>query len=612
MKGKNTFIIAALGLLSAIACLKEDNESKDGVRGSSFKVYLDITDTKTVNEGLRTSWVEGDAINLFHIEGTLNDDAFKWTNNGKFTMTNVAINEFTGELGDVLVEGSSYYWHALYPYNAAFTDPSGVDEPYDDQLITIGHPNGGYATQKGNDSMAHLVGQYCPLYGTSSTSGSATPMFTMHQMAAVVAVEVTNGSSAPLKVSRVKFESSAENLVGTFAIDFGWVGSGFGSTYLFRRPWDSSKQATLKVEENDPIPVGETATFYIPMIAVELPSNSTIKLTVNEFVKELQLTAPLHLYSGKLRPVTVTVTENSVAYFQDGTADFLNEVIEDKLYGDATPASLEGFLPSQYPGLVFSQDENDRYYIKEINANNLSPFLSRLPSNMHLDGLESVYVNFSDVASSSMKGTEFPSSWRCPKLYRLLLAGTGITGVIPDSFAAIPSLHNVFIMDADIYGALPHNWASKVMESVCIGFRGENDCPDLGYMVPASLDIVLNSDSSRMNLNGDKNEYKIGGKRANWKGFEKGWGQVRYEKFDSAAVAGEKSVWSVYRPLTSGIDAECAVGGIRNPRNTDNAHYIDSWASFYQNITGIPTLLLDWDQAAADAYTAQCKSARGL
>lgn len=311
MKGKNTFIIAALGLLSAIACLKEDNESKDGVRGSSFKVYLDITDTKTVNEGLRTSWVEGDAINLFHIEGTRNDDAFKWTNNGKFTMTNVAINEFTGELGDVLVEGSSYYWHALYPYNAAFTDPSGVDEPYDDQLITIGHPNGGYATQKGNDSMAHLVGQYCPLYGTSSTSGSATPMFTMHQMAAVVAVEVTNGSSAPLKVSRVKFESSAENLVGTFAIDFGWVGSGFGSTYLFRRPWDSSKQATLKVEENDPIPVGETATFYIPMIAVELPGNSSIKLTVNDFVKEQRLTAPLHLYSGKLRPVTVTVTENS-------------------------------------------------------------------------------------------------------------------------------------------------------------------------------------------------------------------------------------------------------------------------------------------------------------
>jgi len=311
MKRKNIFIIAALGLFSAVGCLKENSGMQDFVSGDAFKVYVDIMDTRTVNEGLRTLWVEGDTINLFHIVGTRNDDASLWTNNGKFVMTDVAANEFTGELGGTLAEGTSYYWHALYPYNAAFTDPSGLDEPFDDQLITIGHPNGGYATQKGNDSMAHLVGQYCPLYGVLSTSGSAAPMFIMHQMAAVVAVEVTNGSSAPLEVSCVKFESSVENLVGTFAIDFGWVGSGFGSTYLFRRPWDASKQATLKVEENDPIPVGETATFYIPMIAVELPGNSSIKLTVNDFVKELRLTAPLHLYSGKLRPVTVTVTENS-------------------------------------------------------------------------------------------------------------------------------------------------------------------------------------------------------------------------------------------------------------------------------------------------------------
>jgi hypothetical protein len=84
-------------------------------------------------------------------------------------------------------------------------------------------------------------------------------------------------------------------------------------------------------------------------------------------------------------------------------------------------------------------------------------------------------------------------------------------------------------------------------------------------------------------------------------GFEKGWGQARYEKYDENAVVGDTSVWSDKRLLVGNGD--------------DN-----SWAWYFSNMgyegeiyqEDIPRVMLDWNQDDADAFTAWAKEQLGL
>ena len=97
---------------------------------------------------------------------------------------------------------------------------------------------------------------------------------------------------------------------------------------------------------------------------------------------------------------------------------------------------------------------------------------------------------------------------------------------------------------------------------------------------------------------------KVGGvKEGHWLGFEKGWGQARYELFDPDAVKGDKTVWSDWRLL---------IGKIVDGDDTN------TWASGFSNMgyaaesgykTYIPKEMLDWDQSVADAFTAAAKAA---
>ena len=97
---------------------------------------------------------------------------------------------------------------------------------------------------------------------------------------------------------------------------------------------------------------------------------------------------------------------------------------------------------------------------------------------------------------------------------------------------------------------------------------------------------------------------KVGGVREHhWLGFEKGWGQVRYELFDENAEKGNKEIWSDWRLL---------IGKIIDGDDTNTwAWYFSSMG--YSEDAGykdlIPKKMLDWDQAEADRFTAAAKAA---
>ena len=296
--------------------------------------------------------------------------------------------------------------------------------------------------------------------------------------------------------------------------------------------------------------------------------------------------------------------------------DFLKWLVDNKAYGDATPVVDDWytFMPDGFTGISFDVDAAGKMFISAIdfsaNADNTGEFFNSFPPTINLPNLTKIYVNYqtSGLGDGAMdvcplKGSEFPREWNCPLLEKVHLERVGMVGTIPASFAALPNLRAFFVRSCDFYGALPHDWASDKIESIIIGFTGATDCPNLGYMVPASLDVVLNSEKQQGFFN-DPNEFKLGGTRTNWVGFENGWGQERYVKFGGGAE-GDLYTWSDYRSLTMGTDEENAVGGIRNPLGTDKSYLIDSWGSVFANIVGIPTEMHEWDQAAADAYTAE-------
>ena len=295
----------------------------------------------------------------------------------------------------------------------------------------------------------------------------------------------------------------------------------------------------------------------------------------------------------------------------EGDLQFLQAIVAGKLMGEDTPnitdwVTAEDAELTAFPGLVFGNDDNGKITVVEIKEE--APFVA-FPEVMRLPNVERIRQN----NNSKLAGTLFPKEWDTPKLKHIALSHTKMTGPICDGFAASPVLAEIYFDDTDFYGALPHIWASKVLEVALIStarnctftgedpYEGDTECPYLGYIVPATLDVILNSERTAQ---GDKTQMKVGGvKEGHWLGFEKGWGQVRYELFDENAEKGNKEIWSDWRLL---------IGKIIDGDDTN------TWAWYFSSMgyaaeagykTYIPKKMLDWDQAVADKFTAAAKAA---
>ena len=302
-----------------------------------------------------------------------------------------------------------------------------------------------------------------------------------------------------------------------------------------------------------------------------------------------------------------------------GSLAFLKAIVEGQLLGADTPAVDNWYVVDEtFPGINLDAFDQGKLEVVSIwGATSLCGF----PEVMDLPELTGIYLR--DVAS--LNGKELPKVWNTPNLTYCNISVCKMTGSLPEGMGSTTPKCAQFLLDQNnFYGALPHVWASGVNggTGVCEifilanvnnrkstpeeGFLN-NDNDGFGYMIPATFDSKLNhlnDAGERENTpdygyaQNDGTAVKVGGVfQGNYIGYEKGWGQERYVKFGNGA-AEDKATWSNYR-------AHCAAGG---------------WAWYYSNLGyvdadetvqyyfGVPQVMMDWDQAAADAYTAEAKT----
>lgn len=317
--------ILTLGAICAAAftltnCNKEIVEPQAPVTGGTpFEIIATTADTKTANNGLNTVWVAGDALAVFHAEA----GSTTYGSNDEFTYSG-ADNKFTGKLATGLDAGKSYDWYAMFPYSSYITTPTNSDKG---GYVYIGERSDQTQIQTGNDSKAHLIYgasnqtglRNCPLYAVAKgVAASATPTFTMKQLASIVEVNVTNTNTntAPLTVSTVSFTAPAgTNIVGTFYVNFTDNG---GTVYTDGN--FPGNIANLTVKSGTAITKDGVAKFYLAIKPFAANTGDELKISVNGYEKTHKLTKNVEFKAGKIEAVNFKydkpiTTETLVAKF---------------------------------------------------------------------------------------------------------------------------------------------------------------------------------------------------------------------------------------------------------------------------------------------------------
>lgn len=281
--------ILSWGLMLAAAftltnCAKEitNPDQQPETAGYPFEISASVVDTKTVNDGIKTKWVAGDQVNLFHAVC----DMTEYKNDGAFTISNADASKFGGSICEALDPTEEYDWYAFYPYTSTLETPKNT---------TVAINIGTGLVQDGYNSMAHLAGEAMPLYGKAvAVPGADMPSIQMNQLASVIAVNVTNNTAAPIEVNEVEFFADGNYLTGTYYVDF----SGASVEY---KPAQAQVTATVTVNNATSLAVGATATVYIPIAPFGGYEGDTMTLTVNDLTKEIFLSKDVDFTAGRIK-----------------------------------------------------------------------------------------------------------------------------------------------------------------------------------------------------------------------------------------------------------------------------------------------------------------------
>ena len=256
----------------------------------SHSVLAGFADTKTINDGMSTEWAAGDAINVFHAYA----GSSAYVSDGKYTVDEVGLAKgmFTGRLADNL-DGGRYDWYAVYPYDGA-VDAGSI------KAFPVTLPSA--AVQGGYDSMAHLCGGSCPLYGKAEGVYEVDmPAMVMNQMASVVRVNVTNGTDEDVAVKTISF-SAEEDIAGMFSVDV------TGDVPVFTSKDDCvSRTVTLNVESDEMLASGSTSSFYMVVKPFFAAAGSELVLEVNGESREIVLSDDVEFSPGVIKTLKFTV-----------------------------------------------------------------------------------------------------------------------------------------------------------------------------------------------------------------------------------------------------------------------------------------------------------------
>ena len=391
------FGAAMAAIFALTSCNKEisnpDEIIKDGI---PFEISAASADTKTSIEGVTTSWVADDAINLYHAEA----GSTTYTNDGSFSIAeeDLESKKFKGKLADALVEGN-YDWYAFYPYSSYNKTPAGSSQD-DFGFTTIG---GTSQTQTGNNSTAHLCGKVCPLYGVAkSVASSATPGITMNHLTSIIEVNVTNNSGADLTVSNVSF-TATEDIVGTYYIDFTGqtvTYTGSGANYV-------SKTASLTVKNGTAIADKGSATFYIAIKPFTV-SSGVLKVAVNGYEKEITINNETVFTAGKIKTINFNFDKVVADYVTiPWTEDFSGDLgIYSLVDGGTTTKTYEANLAKGTAPELLVSKENGSFSAK-VQAS-AGKYVLTFKSNY--PGYLSISVDNAKITINKVSDTEYTLS----------------------------------------------------------------------------------------------------------------------------------------------------------------------------------------------------------
>lgn len=295
MKKVLFFAGLAAAALSLVGCNKEADLA---VSGKKVEIVLSNVDTRTVNDGMSTNWVNDDQLTVFYAPaGTTS-----WSNNTKFTVTDAASNKATGE---VELTADSYDWYLFYPYTSQIPNPTGKNDAGEwAGYFYVGSSTSGSQTQAGLNSSAHIAGNRVPVVGrVTGVPADQTPAVTMKHLSTLLKINVTNVYENPVTITKVSFTAPV-NIVGSAYIDFSGA-----EPVLVPSEGHIGKTAQLTVTDAAPLASGATASFYLAVMPFSIASGNllTVDIVAEEgtYKAEVEVNKAYTFAAGRVRNLNV-------------------------------------------------------------------------------------------------------------------------------------------------------------------------------------------------------------------------------------------------------------------------------------------------------------------
>ena len=332
----------------AVSCQVEKLDEGAAPSGQTVRITAELPsdDSKTIfnPEDKTVAWEESDELTVV----VNSSSAYKFTKE-------TGSNTFTAS-GVSLAEGTNTY-HVLYPYNEHVTK---VDAGVTDGYINI--PSTAAAVQNGVNSTSHIKGV---MYGYTTADGSASPSVQMHQLTALLKIDVTNNHTEPIEVRSITVSTDATGqlLSGTYYINLetGETVSR-GDTYTYN-------YTTLGVS-NVTMEAGATGTFWVSAHPFDVPQGSTLTISMETdkgvASDDRTYDRDLHFSAGTVNTASFNF-ENPVQTIEKLTvAEFLAKPVDASVYYELT-GTVEN-ISSDYHGNFDLTDETGSVYVYGISS----------------------------------------------------------------------------------------------------------------------------------------------------------------------------------------------------------------------------------------------------
>ena len=387
------FSIVALFALTNCAKELESSEQYPAQEGSYFEIATEV-DTKTINDGMNTKWDSADQLAVFYSP----QNSGNYSDARQFSM--IENNIFKGTIDQNATPLGSYNdWYAIYPHNSAYISPDGKTE------VTIACPAGGSQKHDENTPMAHLAGEYFPLWGKDiNRKSNERPVLSMHQVATLIKVNVKS-SVQPALFCNIALQVPGKALVGAFNLDM--LGSELTVTPVEAK---TDEQALLTFSTVE-LAQNQTHSFYLAVAPFEVSQGDELILKVGNYGKVTSDTRQFK--SGKINEINFNLNrEPSVvtipwkeSFNLQFTSTYYNYSIGVKLYETGT-AYAGGTLPEL--GIPKkAKDYNNKFVFKaDLSGFNGKQLNLSYKSN-HPDYLTVTTDNSNIILEETPKGSGF-------------------------------------------------------------------------------------------------------------------------------------------------------------------------------------------------------------